>query len=79
MSSHVSNTYPHIRLVVCVSVIFTPHSLVIPNNTQDGSDFYKQFVSLKHSNSTYASVDNAPSYFADKTNQLLPPKKFTNL
>jgi len=32
---------------------------------------------MKHSKSTYASVDSATSYFADKTNQTLPLKNFT--
>jgi len=33
---------------------------------------------MKHSESTYASVDSAASYFAEKTNQTLPLKNFTN-
>ena len=45
---------------------------------QNISNFYKQFVIMKHSKSTYASVDSAALYFADKTNQILPLKNFTN-
>lgn len=79
MISYVGNTSPYTRLVVCVPVIVNLVCwLYLMILAQDKSNFYKQSVVTKHSKSTYASVESVASYFADKTNQPLPLKNFTN-